>query len=317
MRFKLKVMYARLLKLSGLFVLIFFVVPLALRTALYVLDPSPDTDSYANERADMTSTGLLPLASSHPPARVLLMSVPVAGKRGQFISHSWIVFKRKNARDWSRYDVLGFAARDAAGVRKGQWLGNSPTLNRYAADGHWFGRRPVAIADVQGPNAEMMIPKIENVIQTYEAVAGRYRFWPGPNSNTFVAAISRAVPELGATLPPTAIGKDFRSSAFVGLTDSRTGIEVGLLGILGAKIGLIEGMEINLFGFIAGFDLVQPGLKLPGFGLIDFQASGIILFATLLGAAMLRALVIRRRSSRAAKNSANVREPEYVGSRSD
>jgi len=115
------------------FVLIFFVVPLALRTALYVLDPSPDTDSYANERADMTSTGLLPLASSHPPARVLLMSVPVAGKRGQFISHSWIVFKRKNARDWSRYDVLGFAARDAAGVRKGQWLGNSPTLNRYAA----------------------------------------------------------------------------------------------------------------------------------------------------------------------------------------
>ena len=295
-------MYIRLLKISVLFALIFFVIPLSLRAALYVSDPEASTYSFANEKADMSSTGILPLATSHPSARVLLMSVPVAGKRGQFISHSWIVFKRTNARDWSRYEVLGFAARDTNGVLRGEWLGNSPTLNRYVADSHWFGRRPIVIADAAGPNAEVMIPKIEDAVKNYETVAGRYRFWPGPNSNTFVAAVSRAVPELGASLPSTAIGKDFRPGVFVGLTDSRTGIEGSLLGILGAKIGWIEGVEINLFGFIAGLDLVQPGLKIPGFGQIDFQTSGIILFAALLGLLTLRALVIRRRFSRATKS---------------
>jgi hypothetical protein len=34
--------------------------------------------------------------------------------------------------------------------------------------------------------------------------------WPGPNSNTFTAAVLRAVPELAILLPPNAIGKDFR-----------------------------------------------------------------------------------------------------------
>ena len=302
MWFQLEVMHVRLFKLLVLFLLVFYVVPLALRSALYFSDPSPGTDSYANEKADMTSTGLLPLATSHPSARVLLMSVPVSGKRGQFISHSWVVFKHENARNWNRYEVLGFTSRDADGARRGQWFDNRPTLNRFVADSHWFGRRPVVIGDASGPNAEMMIPRIEEVIKNYETAAGRYRFWPGPNSNTFVAAVLRAVPELGAILPPTAIGKDFRSGFFVGRTDSRTGIEANLLGILGAKVGWIEGMEINLFGFIAGVDLVQPGLKIPGFGRIDFQTSGIIVSAALLGAALLRALLIRRRFSRATKS---------------
>jgi cytosine/uracil/thiamine/allantoin permease len=38
---------------------------------------------------------------------------------------------------------------------------------------------------------------------------GDYNAWPGPNSNTFVATILAAVPEIGVTLPATAIGKDF------------------------------------------------------------------------------------------------------------
>jgi Protein of unknown function (DUF3750) len=294
-------MYRRPLKFSALFVLTFFGVPLSLRAALYVSDQTPSTDSYVNEKADMSSTGLLPPAMSHPAARVLLMSVPVAGKRGQFISHSWIVFKRENARNWSRYEVLGFAGRDTNGAPKGQWLGNTPTLNRYVPDGRWFGRSPVVIADAKGTTAETMIPKIEAVVENYETMAGRYRFWPGPNSNTFVASVSRAIPELRATLPATAIGKDFRSSVFVGFTDSGTGIEASLLGIFGAKIGQIEGAEINLFGFIAGLDLAQPGLKIPGFGRIDFGASGIIFFAALIGAGTLSVLIIRRRLSRATK----------------
>ncbi len=76
----------------------------------------------------------------------------------------------------------------------------------------------------------------------------------------------RAVPELRATLPPNALGKDFRDHPYLGLTDSRTGIEASLWGLLGVKVGWVEGVELNFLGVVAGFDLRHPGVKLPGFG---------------------------------------------------
>jgi hypothetical protein len=36
--------------------------------------------------------------------------------------------------------------------------------------------------------------------------------------------------------------------------------------MLGAKIGWVEGVELNFLGLVAGLDLRNPGLKLPGFG---------------------------------------------------
>src|SRR5262249_31955647 len=101
---------------------------------------------------------------------------------------------------------------------------------------------------------------------------GDYRVWPGPNSNTFVATMLRAVPELGVTLPPTAVGKDFRPGLFLGATDSRTGLEASLWGVLGLKVGWVEGVELNVLGLVAGLDLRQPGLKVPGFGRVGFDA---------------------------------------------
>jgi len=90
--------------------------------------------------------------------------------------------------------------------------------------------------------------------------------WPGPNSNTFIAAVLRAVPELGAILPSNAIGRDYRPLPYVGFTDSGTGIEASLWGVLGIKLGWIEGVELNVLGLVAGLDLRRPGIKLPGFG---------------------------------------------------
>jgi hypothetical protein len=98
--------------------------------------------------------------------------------------------------------------------------------------------------------------------------AGDYRVWPGPNSNTFVATVLRAVPELEATLPPNAVGKDFRPGLYAGPSDSHTGLEASLFGLLGVKVGWVEGVEFNLLGLVAGLDLRHPGFKLPGFGRI-------------------------------------------------
>ena len=59
-----------------------------------------------------------------------------------------------------------------------------------------------------------MIPAVEQAVKDYRyANAGDYRLWPGPNSNSFVAAVLRAVPQMKATMPPNAIGRDFRSAS--------------------------------------------------------------------------------------------------------
>ncbi len=113
-----------------------------------------------------------------------------------------------------------------------------------------------------------MVPKIRAAVEGYQWRSyGDYRAWPGPNSNTFVAAVLAAVPELRAALPPTAIGKDFpyNGDAF-GLTPSGTGIRITLRGYLGLTIGWVEGLEINLFGAVVGIDLRRPAIKLPALG---------------------------------------------------
>jgi hypothetical protein len=54
------------------------------------------------------------------------------------------------------------------------------------------------LVDISGAEATALIPKIEQTVRDYQfANAGDYRIWPGPNSNTFVATVLRAVPELG------------------------------------------------------------------------------------------------------------------------
>ena len=125
---------------------------------------------------------------------------------------------------------------------------------------------------MSGEEAERIIPKIEAAVQSYAyRHDGDYKIWPGPNSNSFTAAILRAAPELHATLPPNAIGRDFRDSFYAGLTDSRTGIELNLWGYAGVKIGWVEGFEVNLLSLVAGLDVRRPAIKLPGFGRVGFD----------------------------------------------
>ena len=87
---------------------------------------------------------------------------------------------------------------------------------------------------------------------------------------------SRNVPAYGAissSAPPNAIGRDFRPSPYLGWTDSGTGVEANLYGLLGVKLGWVEGLEVNLGGLVAGFDVRDPALKLPGFGRIGLPSS--------------------------------------------
>ena len=242
-------------KLIMLTILAVFLVPLIARAALYAVGDGPR--SWRD--ADWSSTGLLPPPGEYKPARVIVFTGKAGAWKGIFAVHSWIVFKPAGAREWTRYDVVGW--------------GNPVRTNNWPVDGRWFGNVPVAIADISGADAEKLIPRIEAAVRDYSfSHAGDYRFWPGPNSNSFTAAILRAVPELGVALPPNAVGRDFRDRLYAGRTDSGTGVELNLAGFAAVKLGWVEGIEVDLLGLVAGLDLRHPGVKLPGFGRIGVES---------------------------------------------
>ena len=93
--------------------------------------------------------------------------------------------------------------------------------------------------------------------------ADTYRVWPGPNSNTFVAHVLRAAPELRADLPATAIGKDYLGPGFVAWSPSGTGAQLNVFGVVGALAGVEEGVELNVLGLTFGVDPLDLSLKLP------------------------------------------------------
>jgi hypothetical protein len=232
-----------------------FLAPILARAALYAM--SSDPRSWRD--ADWSSTGMLPAAIAEKPARVIMFTGKAGAWKGVFAVHSWIVLKHAGASSWKRYDVVGW--------------GNPVRADNWPPDGRWYGNPPVPLADISGAQAEAIIPKIEAAVRDYNyAHAGDYRVWPGPNSNSFTAAILRAVPELRVALPPNAVGRDYRGGFYAGLTDSRTGIELNVLGIAALKIGWVEGVELDLLGLVAGLDLRHPGVKLPGYGRIGVES---------------------------------------------
>jgi hypothetical protein len=244
----------RLIRPLLLAFLVLFIAPVAIAAGDLAYHGGPTHWS----NWDRSTQTQVPTALAHPDARVLVMAGRTRGWKGVVAVHSWIVVKEKDGRAWRRYDVAGW--------------GNPVRLNWWPPD-LWFGQRGQVILDLKGTQAEALIPKIDAAIESYKySQAGDYRIWPGPNSNTFVAAVLRAIPEVGATLPVNAIGRDFRPLPYAGWTDSGTGIELNLWGLLGIKLAWVEGIEINVLSLVVGIDLRQPGIKLPGFGRIGFAS---------------------------------------------
>jgi hypothetical protein len=126
---------------------------------------------------------------------------------------------------------------------------------------------PDLIAEKRGPEAAALIPRIDEAARSYPW-AGEYVMWPGPNSNTFTAWVLRAVPELEADLPPTAIGKDYRGRSLVGSAPSGKGFQFSLFGLAGITASSVEGLELNLLGLTFGINPFDPALKLPLVGRI-------------------------------------------------
>lgn len=206
--------------------------------------------------ASREPVGLAPAAERTPEAVVQVYGARTVGMRGLFGVHTWVAVKPENADAYTVYEVIGWRLR---------WSGSAVVVSQRHADARWFGAEPELYADKRGAEAAALIPRIEAAAKSYP-YAGEYSAWPGPNSNTFVAWITRAVPELGAHLPPTAIGKDYLGDSIVGSAPSGRGGQLSLGGVLGLTLSSVEGLEMNVLGLSFGVAPWPPALKLPMLG---------------------------------------------------
>src|SRR5579875_3496003 len=180
--------------------------------------------------ADRSSAGLLPPVPNASDAMVRVFSAPTVRWRGIFAVHCWIVLKPEGAPSYTRYDYTAW--------------GEPIRMNGFEPDGRWFGHVPEIVFAADGAAAAALIPRVQAAIDGYaHRETGAYRAWPGPNSNTFVAAVLDALPGLRVSLPPTAIGKDYPyDGRWLRRTSSGTGLRATLGGYIGLTVAWVEGI---------------------------------------------------------------------------
>ena len=208
--------------------------------------------------ASREPVGLAPNPATTPEAIVQVYAARTVGMRGAFGVHSWIAVKPANADAYIVYEVTRWKLR---------WSDTSVSIHRRAPDARWFGAEPELLAEKRGAAAEALIGRIDYAARAYPH-AGEYSAWPGPNSNTFVAWITRAVPELEVDLPPTAIGKDFLGGRMLSSAPSGSGFQFSLGGVFALTASGVEGLEVNVLGLTFGVNPFDPALKLPMIGRI-------------------------------------------------
>ncbi|MEL6288757.1 MAG: DUF3750 domain-containing protein [Pseudomonadota bacterium] len=208
-------------------------------------------------RADWSSSGQAPAAARVRGATVQIWAARSGRWKGIFADHTWIALKPAGARRYERYDVVGWGRP----VRRNGW----------PVDAKWYSNQPRVVHEVRGKEAARLIPKIRAAIRRYPArKRGDYRVWPGPNSNSFVAWVTREVPEIGAEMPATAIGKDWLGGGFsLARTPSGSGWQVSLGGVIGGALAWEEGIELHLLGATIGIDPNDLAIKLPGLGSVS------------------------------------------------
>lgn len=206
--------------------------------------------------ASREPVGLAPDAKAVSEAMVQVYGARTRGAKGMFGVHTWVAVKPSGAEEWTVYEVMGWRLR---------WAESVVVVRNRAPDGRWFGAEPELYAEKRGAGVDELIKRIDKAARDYP-YANEYTVWPGPNSNTFTAWITRAVPELEVDLPATAIGKDYLGSSIFGSGPSGSGYQLSLAGLLGITASPIDGLEVNILGL--SFGLSASGLKLPIVGVI-------------------------------------------------
>jgi hypothetical protein len=161
--------------------------------------------------------------------------------------HSWIVRNVRGVPYLRRWELLGTAARS--------W-----TKDPFA----YFGQGDVAVHGiVEGSDEDMarISRCLDDEVDAYTLRHPTYFPMPGPNSNTFVAEALRHC-GIHVELPSTAVGRDYRGIVGAGVTESGTGVQLESI-VVGARVGLREGVEGHILGLALGVHAWPPGITVP------------------------------------------------------
>lgn len=146
--------------------------------------------------ASREPAGIAPNPEKVKQAVIEFYAADAFGWRGWFAVHTWLAVKPQNASEYTVYEVVGW---------------RTPALSQYTTatpDRFWYGAKPEKVLSVQGEEAELLIPRIQELATVYPW-ANEYTLFPGPNSNTFPAWIGKQLPELGLKMPFRAIGSGY------------------------------------------------------------------------------------------------------------
>ena len=205
--------------------------------------------------ASREPVGLAPDPITTPEAVIQVYGARAFSWRGHLGIHTWIAVKPTDAKAYTIYEVIGWMQRHKLPVL---------VIHENLPDRRWYGNIPEILTEKRGKGVDALIERIDRAARDYP-YAKEYTLC-GPNSNTFTAWISRAVPELGLDLPPTAIGKDYLGLRFVSRAPSGSGFQFSFFGLAGMLASEIEGVEFNFLGLSFGIDSNPIALRLPFVG---------------------------------------------------
>jgi hypothetical protein len=173
---------------------------------------------------------------------VALLTGTLGAPLDDIARHPWFAVRRKGEQDWRVYEV------PSLGVER-------DPFRHHSGYGH-----PILHEVWRGAEAERGAACLEREAGKWIAALD-YRFYPGPNSNTFGDVMLRMC-GLHASLPSTSVGKDWRGWLGAGVTSEGTGVQLETP-LVGVKLGLKEGIEVHVLGLSIGVDLWPPALILP------------------------------------------------------
>jgi hypothetical protein len=180
-------------------------------------------------------------------ATLVLGSVALYEPLERVARHAFLLVRKEGEPSWRSIE-LGSGAHvvpDGEAERVAHEAGD------VAVHGVWRGPRAAAFIECIEREAVELTPRAHR----------DYRFWPGPNSNTYVDTLLRRC-RIPGTLPATCVGRDWRGAIGASVTSGRTGVQLETP-VFGIKIGLREGIEIHIGTLAFGIAFWPPAIIVP------------------------------------------------------
>jgi len=162
----------------------------------------------------MTSEELVARFGSDELFHVLLFTTPLPFPLNLVASHPWFVtIEQRKMKRWEVWQHAGRCETSWGHLHLNLFKPEQGMRIFYFSKGkRRSGKLIASVSGEKGSLAASMVNFIETESANYSA-AKRYRFFPGPNSNTYVQWVINHFPEAGFRLPISCVGKSHSSSA--------------------------------------------------------------------------------------------------------